>query len=71
MIPLAFSSDELSSTASTVASATISGTCTSRMTSVFFSALRKAGSSARRPQVTDGRKVQGACRVDMKESPKE
>ena len=59
---------EFSASASTVASASISGTCTTRISSVFFSASWNAESWKSRPQFIAGWKRQGLTRVFCSES---
>ncbi len=65
------SSGEFSSTAITVASAIITGTWMTRMSSVFFSALKKAGSLISRPQLKVGANRHGTVRVAWNEIRKE
>ena len=50
-----------------MASAIITGTWMTRMSSVFFSALKKAGSPISRPQLKPGAKRQGTVRVAWNE----
>ena len=51
----------------TIASAIITGTWMTRMSSVFFSALKKAGSPISRPQLKPGANRHGTVRVAWKE----
>ncbi|CAH2397127.1 hypothetical protein MES5069_1640003 [Mesorhizobium escarrei] len=57
----------MSSTAMTIAKVIITGTWMTRMSKVFFNALKKAGSPISRPQLKVGANRHGTVRVAWKE----